>query len=138
VGIESTARSLIGVPWKHQGRSRTMGVDCVGLGVVVLRECGYTVIDRTEYDRIPDGTLRDEVTRVIGQPIALGNGAGDHVAPGDFVTIAYPNTESHVAIVSSDRHGLTIIHADNKRGEVVENRIDARWNRRIAGVWRPA
>lgn len=135
--IETAARELIGVPWVHQGRT-PQGVDCVGLGVLALRSNGITVLDRQDYSRDPDGTLRAELTRVLGPAVASGARAGAQARPGDVVLMTYPHTERHVGIVSQDAHGLTLIHADSRRGAVVEHRIDHRWNRRIVGVWRSA
>lgn len=129
--IESAARALIGTPWVHQGRS-AHGVDCVGLGVLALRASGVTVRDRLDYARDPDGTLRAELTRVLGAPVS-----GEPQA-GDVVLMTYPHTERHVGIVSQDAHGLTLIHADSRRKKVVEHGIDYRWRRRIVGVWRLA
>lgn len=129
--IESAARELIGVPWVHQGRTE-QGVDCVGLGVLAFRANGIEVSDREDYSRDPDGTLRAELTRALGAPV---NGPPQ---PGDVALMTYPHTERHVGIVSQDAHGLTLIHADSRRGKVVEHGIDYRWRRRIVGVWRPA
>jgi cell wall-associated NlpC family hydrolase len=53
--IVAAARGWIGVPWRHQGRSRA-GVDCVGLIVVVCRELGLSDYDSTVYGRDPDPT----------------------------------------------------------------------------------
>ena len=44
--IVAAARGWLGVPWRHQGRSRA-GVDCVGLVVVVCRSLGLSDHDST-------------------------------------------------------------------------------------------
>lgn len=38
----AAARSYIGVPWKHQGRSRA-GLDCIGLIILAGRDIGIAV-----------------------------------------------------------------------------------------------
>lgn len=125
--VEQFARSMIGTPWVHQGRNEH-GVDCVGLCVLALRDSGIEVRDRTDYGQDPDGTLRAEFIRVMGQP-------HQDIRPGDMVIVKF-RAERHAAIVSSNAFGLTLIHADSSHGRVVEHNIDDRWRRRIVGAWR--
>lgn len=133
------ARELIGVPWHHQGRDPVLGLDCIGLGVVYLRAKGYVIIDRSDYGHDPDGALYAEIVRVLGQPIASGANAGQHIAPGDFVLMEFTrHRPRHVGLIGDHPHGPTIIHADNKERRVVEHRADDKWKRRITDVWRPA
>lgn len=138
----AVARSFLGVPFLHQGRNPEVGVDCVGLGVLYLRELGIDVRDRTAYDRNPDGTLRAELTRVMGAPIAEGPGCWEHARPGDVLSIRFANLsrvpERHVAIASELYGQPAMIHADSSQKRVVEHPMDARWQRRVIGVWRPA
>lgn len=46
----AAARGWIGVPSRHQGRSRG-GVDCIGLVVMAARDCGYDVPMTANYGR---------------------------------------------------------------------------------------
>lgn len=134
--IEDSARKMIGVKWVHQGRDPATGVDCVGLGVVAARENGYKVKDRTNYSVDPDGTLERELTRILGEPVAR-NGAA--IQPNDIVLMEFArNQPRHVGIIGSHAHGMSMIHACNRRGAVCEILIDSRWRKRIVGVWRPA
>lgn len=138
----AVARSFLGVPFLHQGRNPAVGIDCVGLGVLYLRELGIEVRDRTAYDRNPDGTLRDELVRVMGPPVAEGPGCWKHAQPGDVLSIRFANLsrvpERHVAIASELYSQPAMIHADSSQKRVVEHPMDARWQRRVIGVWRPA
>lgn len=136
---EDAARSLIGVPWVHQGRHAALGVDCIGVGVIYLQSKGYVISDRSDYTRDPNGNMRKELVRTMGEPIAEGAGAGNYAQPGDVVWMEFSKHKPrHIGVISSHPHGLTVIHADNSAGKVVEHLIDNRWNRRIVGVWRPA
>jgi len=128
--IDAAAREFIGVPWAHQGRNPAVGIDCVGLVVLSLRACGIEVKDRTDYGRHPDGSIRAEITAALGAP-AQG------VQPGDVALVNF-RAERHVGIVSCDRDGLTLIHADSHRGKVVEHPMDARWLARVVATWRVA
>lgn len=51
--VADVARSMIGVRFRHQGRSRETGVDCVGMLAVMLTELGYPIIDVEGYRRTP-------------------------------------------------------------------------------------
>lgn len=138
----AVARSFLGVPFLHQGRNPAVGVDCVGLGVLYLRALGIEVRDRTDYDRNPDGTLRDELVRAMGPPVAEGPGCWKHAKPGDVLSLRYANLsrvpERHVAIATELYGQHAMIHADSKEKRVVEHPMDDRWQRRVIGVWRPA
>lgn len=131
--IESDARALVGVRWVHQGRNPAVGIDCAGLGAVVLAKNGYTIEDRSDYGKDPDGTLTAEITRVLGDPIAGPMQAGDVV----LMQFA-PNKPRHVGIIGSHPHGLTLIHACSRARRVVEILLDDRWLAYIVGAWRPA
>lgn len=136
--IEASARKLLGVKWAHQGRNPSIAIDCVGLCKIAAEENGYVIKDRSNYGRDPDGSLRKELVRVFGEPVAEGLGAGQSVQPSDLILIQFaPNKPRHVAIVGQRRFSLSIIHADNHRGEVVEHDLDERWRKFIVGVWRP-
>jgi len=52
--IANAAIELIGTPFRHQGRSPGVGVDCVGVWVCALRSCGVEVEDCATYRRLPD------------------------------------------------------------------------------------
>ena len=120
------ARTLIGTPWQHQGRTEA-GVDCVGLCVLALRAAGYSVQDRTDYGTDPDGTLRAALDANL---IMV-----DDMRAGDIALVCF-RAERHVGIISVGDYGFTLIHADSHAKRVVEHRIDERWARRIVGVWR--
>ena len=129
-GIDVAARSYLGVPWVHQGRSRH-GLDCVGLAVVCLRDIGLDPPDRADYGRDPDGTLR----AVISGWDALSPVASPE--PGDIALIRY-KAERHIAIVGQQPQGLSLIHADSRAGKVVEHLMDDRWRKRVVAAWRIA
>ena len=123
--MSDAARSYLGVPWKHQGRDR-LGIDCIGLVVACLRDCGHSPPDRTDYGRDPNGALVDALTASC-VPVPLQAGA--------IALVRYGREHRHVAVVGSDANGLTMIHADSHRRRVVEHPIDARWRKRIVSCW---
>ena len=138
----AVARQFLGVPFLHQGRDPAVGVDCVGLGVLYLRALGFDVRDRKDYGRDPDGSLRGELVRVLGEPAAEGRGCVSAARPGDILSLRYAHIgaapERHVAIASELYGRPAMIHADSHHKRVVEIPLDARWQRRVIGVWRVA
>lgn len=129
--ICAAARRMVGVKWRHQGRS-AWAVDCVGLIVRVLTDCGFDIADRKNYGRYPwrDG-LREAAVSHFGEPVP-------DMRPGDVVLMQWPNhpQPGHVGIIVDGEHGLNIVHSYGVVG-VVEHRIDDIWSARIKEVFRP-
>lgn len=129
-------RQCIGTPWKHQGRKPGVGLDCAGLGAYWLALNGIRVRDRKDYGRDPDGSLWDEMCRCLGEPIAQGRNCAAKALPGDVALMEYTfGAHRHVGVIG-DAYGLSLIHADSNAKKVIEHPLDARWARRIVGVWR--
>lgn len=135
--LHEAARGYLGTPFRHQGRSRG-GVDCIGLLVLALRDCGRQVEDVTTYSANPhNGLLEANLLREFGPALALSD-----ARPGDLVAIAYVRSANrqvtrHVAVLGDyPEGGLSLIHTDQSVGHVVEHRLDGAWARRITGVWR--
>lgn len=132
----AAARSYLGVPFKHRGRSRR-GVDCLGLLSVSLAEAGHVPQqDERLYGRLPepDGAkLRAALCDHFGDPIPL-----DRMTPGCVVYMRWHRRPNHVAIVG-DYYlgGLSLIHSLAEADHVVETRLADPWPRRILEAWRP-
>jgi cell wall-associated NlpC family hydrolase len=129
----TAARGYLGTPWKHQGRVRGVGVDCVGLLVCVAREAGMRVEDVEGYDRMPvDRRLLRELDRHLERVLEGASG----MRQGDVLAFSWSGYPYHVAILTQE-DPPRIMHAWVKAGAVVENQLHDTWRRRIAGVWRP-
>lgn len=124
------ARSLLGVPWLHQGRDPTVGIDCICM-CALSYEVPLDLIP-ADYSRDPhDKLLTRELHRWFGQPVS------DGPRVGDLIDMAWGRVERHVAIVGDYRYGgLTIIHTDSILGEVTEHPFDFKWQRRLCHVYR--
>lgn len=128
------ARSLLGVPWAHQGRDPSIALDCIGL--VVLAFEVPASLDIVDYPRNPvhrANLLDDALEAYFGPPV------DDVPRVGDVVTIGFSRRllPRHVAIIGDGfEGGLSLIHTDSKVGRVVEHPIDSRWHRRICNVYR--
>lgn len=119
--IITAARRHIGTPWMHQGRAPGIGLDCLGLAIVVARELGFVAadFDVNGYDRVPDG-----VSLPAGLAAHLVQVPQSSMAPGDVVAVAFDADPQHVGIVVPYRHsGLAMVHAASRTGKVEETRL---------------
>lgn len=101
--IITEARTWIGVPFRHQGRSRH-GVDCIGLVLEVRRALGplpESMLHAPTYQRqVRESTLLDLIAERF-ERATMGT-------PGSVVLIKWPMAPhpTHIAICA----GETIIH----------------------------
>lgn len=126
--IIAEARTWIGVPFKHQGRSR-LGVDCAGLLVELLRASVTLPANYAEprdYGRGASPELGAIVQRYcIRAQVA---------EPGTLILIRWPkeSVASHVALCT----GRNLIHCYERAGRVVEHIYGEPWRRMTDSVWR--
>lgn len=124
--IIAEARSWVGVRYRHRGRSRRRGVDCVGLILEVGRAVDAAVPEgrfftkdeyAQPYDRLKDyfdiKPRRDAV-------------------PGDLLVFQYGYFGTHFGIAVDVRDRLGFIHVDNKVGRVVQNALAGSWCKRFS------
>lgn len=131
--VVETARSYLGVPWRHQGRTRR-GIDCLGL-VALSIGAVRPVVDRQGYGRTPyNAQLRASLVEHFGEPVSK-----DAMRPADVVTIRWTGEEHHVGIIGDHPDGLSLIHAYSvgTGGKVIEHRLDAHWLDLVHEVFRP-
>jgi len=124
--IVATARECLGVPFRHQGRSLTNGVDCIG---VVSHVAGkwFDVVEPPAYARMPSGGLLEYW--INKNPCAH---RVREMMRGDILVMRYKREPMHLAIFT----GETIIHSTEAMGRVVEHALDSKWNRRIHSIYR--
>lgn len=132
--VVAHARSMIGVPWRHQGR-KPWAVDCIGLVGVCMVAAGWPhpVEWPKGYGREPwEDRLRTGLRQHFGSPIV-----GEWM-PGDVPLFRWGKTEpSHIGLLAAHPHGgISIIHASNKRG-VVETLLAGRQLECVTEVYRP-
>jgi cell wall-associated NlpC family hydrolase len=129
--IVKEARTWLNTPFHHQGRIKSVGVDCAGLVIGVGRALGLCpdFIDNIDYARIPDGRVKILLTKhLIKVPFA------DRQA-GDVISIAWAKEPQHVAILTDKN---TIIHAYGigSKGKVVETTLAGRHLACVSNVYR--
>lgn len=133
------------MPFQHQGRT-ARGLDCIGLLACTFAGTRYASHDKTDYGRDPhDGLLETRLRACFGEPVLVSGWRVpvdlSQLQPGDVVALFYEAAIRHVGLIGSAEYDgqthLTLIHTDNRVGRVVEHRIDPKWARRIALVFRP-
>ena len=126
-------RTYLGVPWRHQGRSRR-GVDCVGFILLALKALNIPTVEITGYTRNPDGVALKEI--MDKQPSLTS------VSPpyrrGDIVLFRIRKEPQHVALLTeSSTSALGMIHSYNGgEKKVVEHDFADYWKNKIISVYR--
>lgn len=125
------ARSLVGVPWRHQGRSE-FGVDCIGFVSLSMRRAGLDLAaylgirDVTNYSRRADPELYRRVSMYC-QRIA-------EPRPGCLIFFQFDGDRAprHFGIFTERD---TVIHANAMQQQVVEHGYRAQWLRWTHSRW---
>ena len=113
--IVAAARSYLGVPWQHLGRSR-QGLDCIGLVVRVFQDTGIPVEDQRNYTR---GPQVQNFRAVVNAHTTRGTMA--YIRPGQIGVFKQEQYPMHVGVIGMDNFGqLTLIHAAAGNRRVVE------------------
>jgi cell wall-associated NlpC family hydrolase len=128
--VIAEARSWLGVPWVHQGRSRA-GVDCLGLLLGVARALHLSDFEFRNYNLFNNPSMLFDLCDEHMDRVDL-----QRAQPGDVAAISYPHVPHHLAFLGDYRHGdLSLIHALNLgKCQVVEHGL-AHWRARIARVY---
>lgn len=127
----ATARSCMGVRFRHQGRNPKLGFDCAGLPLWTLRQMGRYVVDIKGYGREPHlNGLERAVTDNLGDPIDL-----ETLRPGDVVLMRFQGDPRHVGIITEHPGGFALLHVHDRLKFVAEHRLVDRYN--IVKGWRP-
>lgn len=130
--IVEEARTYLGTPFKHQGRVKGAGVDCIGLLQQTGKTLGLLDYDNTTYGRLPRGNqlcmhLDNCMLRVLG----------DNYSYGDVLVFWFmkEGEANHVGIATP--HGMIHTYAAMAGGgKVVENTLDNFWQKRLMGAYR--
>lgn len=117
--IARVARSYVGTPWTHQGKTRR-GVDCVGLVYAVARDlrvlpAGIVI---PPYRTRPDASLIGYFDRY------MKNIAPSDIATGSVLIYAYGSSPYHAGIVVDVNAG-SLVHAYASRRKVVYDHMEA-------------
>jgi NlpC/P60 family putative phage cell wall peptidase len=133
--VLAAAESWIGTPYRHQGSTRGVGCDCLGLVRGIWRELyGREPEPPPPYardwaERSGEDRLLEAATRHFGPPVPV-----DQAMPGDLLLFRWrPDCAAkHAGILSGERH---FIHA-YEQAAVVRSALVPAWRRRLAGAFR--
>lgn len=115
--IVTETRTWLGVKWRHQGRSRENGVDCIGLPIVVGWALGLHALDILNYSRRPTGNLISGL-----EAVAVSRRVQD-AEDGDIFVFAEQNEPCHLGIRSTLYDMPAVIHAYAGRRCVTEQTL---------------
>jgi cell wall-associated NlpC family hydrolase len=126
------ARSYIGVPWKHKGRSRT-GIDCIGVPYVVGKELGlHTYDDSLDYGR---QAKNFDFMRAMA-PFGYRVKDLKDIQDADILVMRIPIFPQHVGMAGRIGDKQTLIHASVNARKVVEEYLTDEVKRTIIAVFR--
>lgn len=125
--VVAEARSWLGTPFKHQGRLKLIGCDCVGLIYGVAWALGWQYDNVGTYNHRPHWATMAKELRARLVPIKI-----DETLEADILLMAFEREPSHLALITDKG----IIHAAAMLRRVVEHRLDAVWRSRIRGAYR--
>lgn len=134
----ATARSYLGVPFVHNGRTR-FGLDCVGLLIVTGQ--ALALLDHFQDDtygrHIDAARLRAELETYL-TPLPEPTAYQEAVPwqPGDVLLFTIRRNPQHTALLTETGPEPRFIHACQSARRVVEARLDSRWQERLVGVFR--
>jgi len=126
------ARTYLGVPWIHQGRSRR-GVDCVGFIVLAYKYIGVSIKEIKGYARNPDGIA---LKKVMDEQENFHEVEDFKV--GDVVLFRIRHDPQHVALITpSNTFDFGMIHSYNGgKKMVVEHDFSDYWKDKKVSIYR--
>lgn len=146
------ARSWLGTPFKHQGRLKGVGCDCLGLliGVAAALDLqGKGGQKLADLDNLSYGHFPDENALRAGLDAALY--PAENLSAGCIVLIKIEGRAQHLGMIGSLESGvwsleenqtlnsklqtLTLIHAYAPHRKVVEHRLSEEWWERIVAIY---
>jgi len=128
--IVAEARGWLGVPWRHQGRSRS-GIDCVGLVVCVAHALDLSDYDSTGYSRRAQGQGFVEHFRGNMDGVAIRD-----ARPGDVLVFADQAYPCHCGFLTERLGHPHLLHAHATRRQVIEEPYAGEWPAKIKFAFR--
>lgn len=134
--IIAAARSLIGMPFRHQARIKDGRCDCAGLVVAVAAAVGADYIDQQGYSPHPSNGLLEAA--LDSQPCLVRVPLSE-MQPADVLLMKFASDPQHLALHAG--HCPTyqddgLIHAWAQARKVCEHRLTDEWRGRIVRVYR--
>jgi hypothetical protein len=129
VALAQAAQSLVGCPFRLQGRDPATGLDCVGLVAAALAGAGVKAVTPVGY-----GLRNTDIGHwlPLAQQAGLRPSAGP-VTAGEVLLIALAHCQHHLVIAADSS---SVIHAHAGLRRVVRQPLDTSWQ--VEAKWRLA
>ena len=145
----ASVRSCIGTPYRDLGRKKTVACDCIGLPIIAATELGLMVGDVQAYSNMPKNRfceiMADTYYELEHEGPELHRVANSDpnsiLLPGRIGLFWYADRREPQHFCVFGRHPLdsntvTMIHAHQKIGKVVEASLSAFWAKRIVKTYK--
>ncbi len=121
------AKSLVGVPYHHQGRNQEHGLDCIGLVLAALSVTGIQFSIPQNYTRNPRPKLIFENIERYCDKVESG------IEPADILVMRLYKQPQHLGVYVGSNE---IVHSYLEAGKVVIHEITPYFKTRIYSVYR--
>lgn len=128
--IVGKARECLDTKFRHQGRLKGVGLDCVGMVIYVATSLGVEHVDVPAYGRTPARGLLEATLDI--QPFLERVADLSDMQAGDVLMMTFDGDPQHLAIYT----GENVVHGYSAVGKVVEHRLDAVWRGRVVRAYR--
>ena len=130
--IVTVANGLVGVRYRHQGRTQN-GLDCAGYIIIVAQLNNISKFDTTNYSNRPNATeFTREMIRAGCTQLPLAK-----LEHGDLLRLNTEGWPVHIAIYEIDDKGREwYLHAYLPHKKVSRDPVTADIRARISSVWR--
>lgn len=127
--IIQAARTLINTPYKHQGRTATKELDCLGVVILTAKIAGILTpeFDYLNYPAVANGALERILPNFCGKLNELCEGA--------IATFDVEGEANHCGIISLYRGSWGLIHAYENAKRVREHELISFWADKIVNIY---
>lgn len=132
------ARTWLDTRFRHQGRAKGKGVDCLNLVIAVASDLNLTPRD-FDWEAMPEyhgyGKSPNEPLLLSGCDRFMDRIEIADMLPGDIAIFRFVEEAQHFGIITQV-DPLYVLHAYAQARKVTEHRVDEEWMTRIVAAYR--